>query len=179
MELINKTIKDCFEERVRKTPKGIFMRYREEVFSWECVNNITNKTAAILTEQGVKKGDMVGLMGINSASWVVTFLALQKIGAETVLINSHYKEKELGECIRIAKIKYLFFTELLEDKAELVSEIRNDARLRNLKIFDVEKSYEEWYALSKREIKVKHTIFEKIDAKDVATVLFTSGTTTA
>ncbi|MFR4807709.1 MAG: AMP-binding protein [Peptostreptococcus anaerobius] len=108
MELTNKTISEYLEDRAEMTPESAFIRHGEEIYTWKNVNNITSKLALVLLEQGVKKGDKVGIYGVNSSSWIIIFFALQKIGAVAVLINSCYKEKELYDCIKIADMKFLF-----------------------------------------------------------------------
>ena len=179
MELVNMTVSKCFRERVKKTPDKIFMNHGKEVFTWSCVENLTDKVAKVFLEQGIKKGDRVGLVGVNSASWIIAFLSLQKIGAVAVLINPCFKEKELTDCIKIADINHMFYTNLCGDNStdELMQNIKNNRETSHLKIYNIEKTYEEWIKLAKKNINSKKEILEQEDAKELACILFTSGTT--
>lgn len=179
MELIDTTIGECLEDRAKKMPDNIFIRLNNEVFTWECVNNITDKVALIFMEQGIRKGDKVGIYGVNSASWIISFLALQKLGAVAVLINSCYKEKELLNCIEIADIKFLFYTSPCEGDTyeKTISKLRKERKAKHVKIFNIEHTYLEWIDIVSREIKTNKKLPEKIDCKSLACILFTSGTT--
>ena len=178
MKLIEKTVSECLEERARLTPNKVFLRYNNETFSWNCVDTVTRQMALLLYDKGVRSGDMVGLMGVNNASWVISFLALQKLGAATVLINSHYKEAELMDCIEMTDMKHLLFTFPGEDRSEYMENLRNDERSGNLNIMCVDKSYHEWKSIScdhlykERELPKPHR-----NPHDTSIILFTSGTT--
>ena len=178
MKLIEKTISECLEERAAQSPKDIFLRYNDETFSWRCVDMVTRQMALLLYDKGVRNGDMVGLMGVNSASWVISFLALQKLGAGTVLINSHYKESELMDCIEMTEMKHLLFTFPGEDKSEYMDSLRNNVRSGNLNIMCIDKTFSEWKSLSCDHL-YKHRDFPKPhrNPHDTSIILFTSGTT--
>ncbi|MDE0237628.1 MAG: AMP-binding protein, partial [bacterium] len=49
-----------------------------------------------LLANGVTRGSRVGLLAPNGPEWVVAWLAAARIGAVVVLLNTFYKERELG-----------------------------------------------------------------------------------
>ena len=49
------TVSECLEKRAHETPNRIFMNHGDEVFTWGCVNSVTNKVAKILTQYSQKK----------------------------------------------------------------------------------------------------------------------------
>lgn len=174
MELRDITIGESIVERANKTPEGVFIKCEESIFTWKCVNNVTNKAAAIFTEYGIRQGDRVGIYGTNSVSWVFTFLTLQKIGATTVLINSYYKEKELLNCIEMADVDFLFYGFSSEgDSYETVLDKLRQKKV-DLKFFNMERSYDEWAEIGNLERTVELPI---INSADLSSILFTSGTT--
>ncbi|KXB73607.1 MAG: AMP-binding protein [Peptostreptococcus sp.] len=179
MELTNKTISEYLEDRAEMTPESAFIRHGEEIYTWKSVNNITSKMALVLLEQGVKKGDKVGIYGVNSSSWIIIFFALQKIGAVAVLINSCYKEKELYDCIKIADMKFLFYTTVCTGYTcdLIVEKLKKRSDLKKVNFYKIEHTYEEWMKIEKRECKIKRGIFDKPNSEDTACILFTSGTT--
>lgn len=174
MELRDITIGECLNERADKTPSGVFIKHEDAIFTWKCVNDITNKVAMVFMDHGIRQGDCVGIYGVNSVSWVMTFLALQKIGATTVLINSHYKEKELLDCIEIADIKFLFHGRSNEGDAyePVLGKVRD--KKPGLEFLAMERSSHEWAAIADLEGMPNLPV---IDSKDLACILFTSGTT--
>lgn len=179
MELTNKTISEYLEDRAKMTPESTFIRHGDETYTWKSVNNITSKLALVLLEQGVRKGDKVGIYGANSASWIIVFLALQKIGAVAVLINSCYKEKELHDCIKIADMKFLFYTSLCSGYAcdSIVERLKKRSDLKEVNFYKIEHTYEEWMKIEKRDCKIRRDILKRPNSDDTACILFTSGTT--
>ncbi len=179
MELINMTVSKCFRERVKKTPNNIFLNHGKEAFTWSCVDKITDKVAKVFLEQGIKKGDRIGIVGVNSASWVIAFLSLQKIGAVAALINPCFKEKELIDCIKIANIKHMFYTNLCGDNSadKVMKNIKNSRDVSGIKIYNIEKTYQEWMKLAERKVCKEMEIPEQEDSNELACILFTSGTT--
>lgn len=174
MELRDITIGECLVERANKTPSGVFIKHDDVNFTWKCVSDITNKAASIFMEWGIKQGDRVGIYGANSVSWVFTFLALQKIGATTVLINSYYKEKELLNCVEIADINFLFYGFPCEGDPYSVVLDKLHEKKPDIEFFSMERSYEEWDKIGKTDIEVN---LPHINSDDLACILFTSGTT--
>ncbi len=179
MELINMTISKCFKERVKKTPNKIFLNKGKKSFTWSCVDKLTDRAAEVFLRQGIRSGERVGIFGANSESWIISFLSLQKIGAVTVLINPCFKEKELINCIKIADIKHIFYTNLCDDRSadEIMQRVKNNHELSNLKVYNIEKTYEEWMKLANKKLTSSKLIQEREDANELACILFTSGTT--
>ena len=56
--------------------------------------------AGLFESLDFKPGDCVAVIGSNSTSYLVTFIALQLVGAETALINPAYPTQLLGEMMR-------------------------------------------------------------------------------
>ena len=60
-----------------------------------------------LLAQGIGKGSHVGLLMPNRVDWVVTWFALSRIGALSVLLNTFYQTKELEWTVRHADLSHL------------------------------------------------------------------------
>lgn len=54
------------------------------------------RVAAVLREHSVRAGDRVALVGFNSVEWVVSFWAVQTVGATAVLGNAWWSDDELA-----------------------------------------------------------------------------------
>lgn len=181
MELINTTIYDCFVDRSNESPQKLFIENGDESFTWENVNNITNKLSVLLFEQGIRRGDNVALYGTNSASWIISFFALQKIGASAVLINSCYKVNELADCIDIADVSFVLYTRSCDCSMydETINKLRMIEKYKHVKCFNIEHTYKEWMKIEEKTINYRfnNIDFGKAKSDDVACILFTSGTT--
>lgn len=75
-----------------------------------------NANAAVIAEElyklGVRKGAHVALCGTNSANWVFTFYAIQKLGAIALLMNPQLTETEIAKFAEIGDVKYLCYGEM-------------------------------------------------------------------
>lgn len=65
------------------------------------------RLATALLASGVGKGARVGIMAPNSPEWVVCWLAVSRIGAVAVLLNTYHKAVELSRTIRHSDIANL------------------------------------------------------------------------
>lgn len=65
------------------------------------------RLGAALLASGIGKGTRVGLMAPNSPEWVVCWLAVSRIGAVAVLLNTYHKAAELSRTIRHSDIAHL------------------------------------------------------------------------
>lgn len=181
MELVKTTIGELLENMAIKSPDNIFLKHNDENFTFREINEITKVYARVLYSQGFRKNDRIGIFGVNSISWVLSYFAIQKLGATAVLINSCYKEKELIDCITMTDMKAILYTKLCDGSTydEIVSGVRKNYSTSKVKMYNVERSFSEWMNMTKRFSK-KLLDFEcKVDCDDISTILFTSGTTNA
>lgn len=67
-----------------------------EVFSFDDIERLTNKTANALTALGIQSGDRVAIMLANCADWPLTWVGIVKAGAVMVPVNRYYKSSDAG-----------------------------------------------------------------------------------
>ncbi|MEE2778189.1 MAG: long-chain-fatty-acid--CoA ligase [Acidobacteriota bacterium] len=80
-------------------------------FTFSEWNRRSNRTANALVAQGVKKGDRVALLLMNSIEYMESFFALAKIGAVCVPLNWRLVPEELSFILRDAGAETLIFGE--------------------------------------------------------------------
>lgn len=100
---------------------------------------------------GIRQGDNIGLISKNSPDFACCYMALSKLGAVVVPINSHFIGREIAYIIQDAGIKYLV-TQVSEDFEQelrnkygykpnvaqvIISQIRDQAL--NMSLLDVPK----------------------------------------
>ena len=90
------SIAEMFLTRVRETPDRTLIYYYDEVISYAEVNDRANAVARYLTEKGVKKGDIVSVMILNSPEIYYTMFGAQKLGAVTGAVNYMLKGPEIA-----------------------------------------------------------------------------------
>ena len=94
-------------------------------YTWRDIDACACVIAADLYKRGVRKGAHVALCGSNSANWVFTFFAIQKLGAIGLLLNPQLTEAEIVKFSNIGDIKYFCYgeTPLIRDMAEKEQDI--------------------------------------------------------
>ncbi|MGB9903828.1 MAG: AMP-binding protein, partial [Desulfotomaculales bacterium] len=76
---------------IERTPSKNLRR----VLTWKEFNEETNKVANYLKNQGIKKGDFVLHLQMNSLEWVVTFHAILRVGAVAVPLNFRFASADI------------------------------------------------------------------------------------
>ena len=108
MELTKKTIGQYLREQTAVIGDHTAM----EMFGWSCsfaqLDETSDLMAGRLEDMGVTRGTHVGIWSVNSPNWVFTFLALVKIGAVPVLINTCYRDEELKGILNYSDVEYVF-----------------------------------------------------------------------
>ena len=84
---------------------------QQERLTWSQVQAGARRIAAALHAAGIRKGDHVGIMMGNGATWLQTFFGCGTLGAVTVPVNTRFKTDELAFCLKQADIKLLVFAD--------------------------------------------------------------------
>lgn len=151
------TIGECLKIRAEKTPDGVAIEYREKTYTWRMVDQLSDRMASGLCTLGMQKGEQAGIWSVNHPDYIVTFLALCKIGAVPVLINACYKEHEVHQIIQYADMKYLFYGKGYKeyDYTPVIKQLKKVLVVESVNIFRWGKS---WKLRSKRTLKVKRLL---------------------
>jgi long-chain acyl-CoA synthetase len=144
--------------------------------------------ASALIELGVKKGDKVNILSQTREEWVLVDIASLSVGAITVPIYPSNTAEQCEYIINDSESKVIF----LENAAQLdkiLSIRKNIPNVIKIIVFDQDfkvqdnlvVSWEEFIKIGKSALKnnesvIKRTI-EEIKADDIATLVYTSGTT--
>lgn len=98
---------------LRQTAKR-FSKHRAIVFGgrtldYETFDSLSDRFAASLAAQGIRKGDRVGLYCINSDAFVIVYFGIVKAGAVVVPINLLLNPKEIAFILADAGAKALCY----------------------------------------------------------------------
>ncbi|MGW5720877.1 ATP-dependent acyl-CoA ligase [Amycolatopsis sp. NPDC003865] len=89
----------------------------DQVFTFAEVDRESSRIAAALAERGIGVGDRVAVMLRNQPEFPLTWLALAKIGAQLVPVNTNYQEFDGAHVLRHSGAKLVVaaaeFTDLL------------------------------------------------------------------
>jgi malonyl-CoA/methylmalonyl-CoA synthetase len=168
-----KSLTECFSDSFlahRDMPAITFLRdgrVETEISYFELEQDCCRMANEFL-ELGVEKGDRVVLFIPKSLIFVVAHLALQKLGAISVPLNTGFKQSEMNYLLGDARAKLI----LLEpEKEPFIKEIVPDLTAR---VVDCQKPYQ--------DIDTFNTAVEdfspvRIEPDDPGLIIYTSGTT--
>ena len=108
----NASLAHSFQESTNKFGERPFVYFEEETWTYSEANKAANSFARYLSSNGVKHGDKVVLFMENRPYYAISLLALNKIGAIGVLINTSLTGDPLIHCINSSdSIKCIFGAE--------------------------------------------------------------------
>ena len=143
--------------------------------SWSEFDKQANRFANLLLCRGVKKGDKVAILLMNSLEWLPIYFGILKTGALTVPLNYRYTAQEIKYCLDLADISALVFGSEFIGRVEEICEKIPDVK----QLFYVGEdcpTFAESY-----EILVNYCSSKRPDItlteKDDAAIYFSSGTT--
>ena len=179
----NASLAHSFEQSVEKYKNKDFIFFEDETWTYSEINNTANILAHKLIEDGISHGDKVILFMENRPSYVSTILALNKIGAIGVLINTSLKGEPLIHCINSSDSKKCIFgAELSEPLEGVLSSINITAKSDIYWVQDLPNgNCPEWATDINKILDLSKTDnlseTNNVRAKDIAFYIFTSGTT--
>ena len=163
MQIDRRSIVDVFDETCAAKPDAIGMTFMgKKSFTWAELQEQVNRLAKGLQDDGVKKGDKVGIFLPNCPYFLIAYYAVLKIGGVVVNYNPLYAEGELRHQIEDSDTD-IFITmdlTLLTDKA---IKMLSDTRLKKLIIC----SFTEILPFP------KNVLFPIFKAKDKASITYT------
>jgi non-ribosomal peptide synthetase component F len=91
-----KVMGELIEDRAARNGDRVFLRFKDQKFTYNEMNRFANRCANALTDRRVVKGDKIAIMLPNCPEFIHLWLGSAKIGAVEVPINTSYK----GEYLR-------------------------------------------------------------------------------
>ena len=160
------TINEQFDITVARYPENkAFEAFtpKHEVFTYKEAQAIMKGVANKLYEMGIRHGDKVGLAGKNSPEWAIAYLAIAYAGATIVPVDYSLSDDVIAHLLSFAEAKVLFIDNEKIDRISLdIPKISLDGDGEN--------------SLFNMQSDKTHKI-ELSTSKDIAAILFTSGTT--
>jgi long-chain acyl-CoA synthetase len=94
------TLLDAFRLHVRERPDATALIFKGRRMSWRALDRWSDALASGLRALGVHPNDRVALLLPTCPQWVISQLAVWKLGAVVVAINPIYTEHELAGVLR-------------------------------------------------------------------------------
>lgn len=201
MNFIDDTIGNYIDKVFTKYPYKELLVYPEKNirYNYSEFIDLSNSIAKGLIKLGIKKGDHLGIISLNSPEYIALIVATAKIGAVLVYINSNYAKNEFEYVIKHSDCTTLFLSsgfkdvnyvdninaicpelksskpgKLKSDKFPYLKNVISLDNISNENMFDLD-------FIIKLGIKVKDSVLKekklKLKSDDVINIQYTSGTT--
>lgn len=92
----DKMIYQLFEEQAERTPDSIAVTFKDESLTYKELNCKSNQLARVLTEHGVRRYVIVGIMIERSIEMIVGILGILKAGGAYLPISPEYPEERIN-----------------------------------------------------------------------------------
>lgn len=153
-------------KRALLTPERTAVSFNGVQYTFKELYDLAHKTAGQLARHGVRKGRFAAVLLGNHMDTIVILLALQLLGAKTVMINNRLTAGEIAWQLRDSGACVLLTGEKFREKiASLRKELPSFSVVTKEVLFQTPMSEPE--------------IVEEVALDDVCSVMYTSGTTGA
>jgi crotonobetaine/carnitine-CoA ligase len=178
---VPRVLGELIEDRVKRNGDKIFLRFKDQNFSYEEINRFSNRCAHAFQNLGIMKGDKVSIMLPNCPEFLYIWFGLAKIGAVEVPVNTSYKGEFLRHIVDQSDSKVLVIAEEFLDRLRLIENSLN--KLEKVVVFGTLQRQK------KGEFKIPMMSFDEFfDSSDAPvdvvvhpwdpiSIIYTSGTT--
>ena len=90
--------------------------------TWKQFDEDANRFARVLMEKGIRKGDKVVHLMMNSIDWLIAYFGIIRTGAWVVPLNFRFTGEDIKYCIDVAEPKLVLFGEEFTDRIEEIKE---------------------------------------------------------
>ncbi|CAO3638255.1 unnamed protein product [Cunninghamella echinulata] len=176
-----------FKEKAKENPNRVFLIFEDKAYTFLDIERASNQLANWLLAQNVQRQDRVCMMHQNHPTFIITWLAIVKIGAVAAFINHNLSDDSLLHCVTIVNSKLLLFDPVYKDQvATIVDRIPSTLKLV---AYGEETEKDDYGSLPFAEYlspsvlsncsssDVSEDCIQKTTPLDIAMLIYTSGTT--
>lgn len=110
-------------------PEAVAYLFYGASITWAQLDEMSDRVAGWLQSHGVHTGDRVGVMLPNSPQFVIAFIAIMKLGAVHVPINTMFKELELAHELIDADVSVLF---ALDSMLDILANVIDQTKVKHV-----------------------------------------------
>jgi O-succinylbenzoic acid--CoA ligase len=166
-----RSVHEMLESAVAARPDGVALIVGDAQITYAQLDRKVAVAAGGLRALGVGKGDRVAMVVANSAEFVVLRYAIARLGAISVPLNIRHQLAENRDIVEDCAAKVVVCEAALADK---VPSPQSVAELKHVALIHRDGAIDSLAELSRAPPLTEAT---PIEEEDVATILYTSGTT--
>jgi long-chain acyl-CoA synthetase len=174
--ILPNSLRELLEQRAGANPEKVFLFSEPDgrKYTYSEFDLAVNRAAAMLSAQGMGKGDVVSLLMPNNVEYIIAYFACWKLGALAGPVNSLLKENEIAFVLNNSETQAVLVHSEFQERIE---KIRSELpHLRAVITFDDEQEATRQIA-KKGEEGGQDDSAQGLDKDDDAIIIYTSGTT--
>jgi carnitine-CoA ligase len=117
-----KVLGELIHDRAKKLGSKVFLRFKDQAFTYEEMDRLSNRYAYGYQKVGIKKNDKVSFMLPNSPELIFLWFGAAKIGAVEVPINTSYKGEFLRHIVDQSDSRILAIVPEYIDRVKLIQD---------------------------------------------------------
>ena len=94
--------------------------------TWKEFDEGASRFANVLIQKGIRKGDKVVHLMMNSIDWLIAYFGIVRTGAWTVPLNFRFAAKDIKYCCDVAEPKGMVFGEEFIDRVDAIQKDLSD-----------------------------------------------------
>ncbi|MBS1879209.1 MAG: AMP-binding protein, partial [Actinobacteria bacterium] len=122
---MTRTLGGVLENRADDVPDEVFLRFGESDLTFSMVDEACNRVARGLSRVGVRAGEPAAIMLPNCREYVISWLALAKLGAPVAGLNNTARGQALADIINLTGSRVLIvdapFLDAVDEVADLLT----------------------------------------------------------
>jgi len=180
------------EDSAQEFPNRYAVIFEDFSITYSDLNSLANRFANSLKDYlHVNKGDRVAVFLPNQSQFIIAFYGIIKTGAIAVLLDAMSKEQELYHFLKDSGAETIITSEHL---CPIVNQVQRDLKLKTVIVCKPNDSVSVFTSINKSEMNYilkngnvsllelilasePHHPEVNIDSKDIATIMYTGGTT--
>lgn len=180
-ETVPYVLGELLEDRAQRNGDRIFLRFKDQAFTYNEMNRYANRCANAFLNQGVAKGDKISIMLPNCPEYLHIWFGSAKAGAVEVPVNTSYKGEFLRHIVDQSDSKILLIAHEFLDRLKLIEDglkkVQKVVVLGGLEKEEAAQykiprmSFEEFFNAPEDPVDIK------IYPSDPQNIIYTSGTT--
>ena len=95
---------------------------RRREITWKEFDDAANRCANALIKKGIKKGDRVVHLMMNSIDWLIAYFGIVRTGAWAVPLNFRFTSDDIQHCVDTAEPKAMIFGEEFTERIDAIKD---------------------------------------------------------
>ncbi len=174
-----KDLLDLFDTSTKRFPTRVAMRIerngRKEQYTFEDVRELTLRAAGFLADKGIAHGDRVILFSHNMPEWGMTYFGILKAGATAIPIDPASSVEEIVNFAKAGEASAIVISPKLAGENQELKVKLDEAITAGVNVWSFDDVFE--MPGEVEEAKRLALLPPKVLGNDVASLIFTSGTT--